>query len=69
MRVQNKIIILNSIVNTIEGDPYDHLMSMRIFTLIMNKIIISATQITRKLGMVSTWMCKPNARGSGIVRN
>ena len=39
---QNMITILGSIVNIIWGlgDLYDHLMSMRIFTLKMNKIFI-----------------------------
>ena len=32
--------MLGSIVNIIGGDLYDHLISMRIFTLIMNKILI-----------------------------
>ena len=37
---QNMLTILGSIVNIILGDLYDHLMSMRIFTLMMNKIFI-----------------------------
>ena len=34
------IIIILDLVEHNQGDPYDHLMSMRIFTLIMNKIFI-----------------------------
>ena len=39
---QNLITILGSMVNISlgEGELYDHLMSRRIFTLIMNKIFI-----------------------------
>ena len=35
----NMITILGSMVNVTRG-TYDHLMSMRLFTLIMNKIFI-----------------------------
>ena len=38
------VIILSSIINTFKrgrgGDIFDHLTSMKIFTLIINKIII-----------------------------
>ena len=47
LHAQNMIIILGSIVN-IMGDLYDHLMSMRIFTLMMNKIFIGAPKVMRK---------------------
>ena len=41
LRAQIMIIIPGSIVNIIGGgDLYDYLMSMRIFTVIMNKIFI-----------------------------
>ena len=32
------------------GDPNDHLMSMRIFTMIVNKIFISALKMMRQMG-------------------
>ena len=38
LRAQNMITVRGSIAHIIEGNPYDHLMSMKIFTLIMNKI-------------------------------
>ena len=40
LQAKNMITILGSIVNTIEGSLFDHSMSLRIFTLIMNKIFI-----------------------------
>ena len=43
---QNVITILSSIVNIIEGDIYDHLMSTQIFALIMNKIFSSTPNTT-----------------------
>ena len=45
---QYMLIILGSIVKIIGGDIYDHLMCMRIFTLTMIKIFISAPKTTRK---------------------
>ena len=36
---QNMITILNSLFNIIKEDLYDHLMSMRIFTLTINTIM------------------------------
>ena len=48
LHVQNLLSILGSMVNIIEGRPiiYDHLMSMRIFTLIVKMVIIRAPKIT-----------------------
>ena len=40
LRPQNILTILDSIVNMIAGDLNDHLMSMKIFTFIMNMIFI-----------------------------
>ena len=40
LRAQDMLTILGSILNMIEADPYDHLMRRRIFTLIMNKMLI-----------------------------
>lgn len=37
---QNMLIILNSMVNMIWGNLYDHLTSMRTFTLPMKKMFI-----------------------------
>jgi hypothetical protein len=42
LHAQNMITILGSIVINIMGDVYDHLMSMRIVTLMTNKIIMSS---------------------------
>ena len=39
-----------------EETVYDHLMSTRIFALIMNKIILSAPKIVRKLSTASIWI-------------
>ena len=49
---QNTITILGSIINIMEGGGvlYDCLLSMRTFTLIMNKIFIQAPQFMRKGG-------------------
>ena len=47
---QNMLTFLGSIVNIIDGDLYDHLyMSMKIFTLIMDKIFIRALKSIRKV--------------------
>ena len=40
LHAQNMLTILGLMVNMTRGDLYDHLMSTRIFTLIMNKIFI-----------------------------
>jgi hypothetical protein len=48
LHAQNMNTILGSIVNVIGVDLYDHLMSTRIFTLIMNKIFRGAPKIMRK---------------------
>jgi hypothetical protein len=40
LHAHNMLTILGSMVNTTGGDLYDRLMSMRIFTLIINKIFI-----------------------------
>jgi hypothetical protein len=40
LRAQDTLTIIGSIVNIIGGDLYDHIMSTRIFTLVMNKIFI-----------------------------
>ena len=43
LHVHNMVIIVGSIVNMIgRGDLYDHLMSSRVFTFIMNTIFIRA---------------------------
>ena len=38
-------------------DLYDHLMSMRIFILILNEIFIRAPKIMRKVTAISIWIC------------
>ena len=52
--LKNKIINLGSSVNIIWEDIYGHMMSMRIFTLIMNKIFIRVPRIMRKAVMSLT---------------
>ena len=48
LRVQNLVTILGSIVNMIEGDQHDHLMSTRSFTLIVNRLVLWAPK-TKKV--------------------
>ena len=43
------IAILDSILSIIEGGPYDHLMSTRIFTLVTNKIFVWTPKSRRKV--------------------
>ena len=38
-------------------DLYDHLMSTRIFMLIMTKIFLCAPQTMGKVAMASIWSC------------
>ena len=68
LRVQNLLVIrLSSIVNMIfgggrpggkgGGELYDQLMSMRIFTLIMNKIFMIAPKIMRQRTTSTIWIC------------
>ena len=45
---QNMITITGSIVNINGGDPFAHLMSTGIFTLIMNNIFVWVQKIMRK---------------------
>ena len=53
--VQNLITFLSAIVSVIgrgrRVDLYDHLMSTRIFTLIMNMMFLRALKIKRKAAM------------------
>ena len=57
LHAQNMITILVSIVNIIGGDLYDHFISMRIFALMMNKILIRALKIMRKVATNLIWIC------------
>ena len=45
LRAQNVITILSSIVSMIKEDLYNHFVSLRIFILIMNKIIIRTPKL------------------------
>jgi hypothetical protein len=47
--VQNMLTILGSLVNIIGGDLYDHLVSTRVFTMIVIKTFILALKIMRKM--------------------
>jgi hypothetical protein len=53
LHVEIMITILGSILNTIARDLYDHLMT----TFMMNKTLIRAPKIERKMGTTSTWIC------------
>ena len=50
------ITLLRSVINIL-GDLYDHLMSMRIFTLVFNQICISDPKIMRKVATAPVWIC------------
>ena len=50
--------MLNKRHNLGGGGVHYHLMSMRIFTLVMYKILIRALEITRKLAIASLWICQ-----------
>ena len=55
---QNMLTILHFIVNIIGvGDLYDHIKSMRIFTMIMNEIFICTLKIMRQMAMSTFWIC------------
>ena len=57
LRVQNVMTVLSLIVNIIDGDLlYDHFMSIRIFTLMINEIFIRALNIMRKTTMTLNWI-------------
>lgn len=57
LRAQNTLTILGSTVNIIGGDLYDYFISTRIFTLIINKIIIRALSTRRKMATGMNWIC------------
>ena len=48
--------ILGSKVDMTGEDLYNHLMSTRIFTLMMNNIFISAPKIMRQMAMSTIWI-------------
>ena len=50
-------MLLGSIVNIIGGNLYDHLRIKLSFTLIINKIIMRAPQILRKMAAALIWIC------------
>ena len=39
------------------GDLYDHLMTTKIFTSIVNKIFIRAPEIMRQMAICMNWIC------------
>ena len=54
LHAQCTITIIGSKVNIIGGGGlYDHLMSMIIFTLIMNKVFVRAPKMMRKVATTS----------------
>ena len=58
VHAENMIIILALIVNIFGGDLHDHLMSMRIKSImIMNKIVIRAPQFMRTVVTTSMRIC------------
>jgi hypothetical protein len=46
------LIILRSTINIDEGNPHDHIMSTRTFTLTMNKTFIWTPKIVREVTTV-----------------
>ena len=54
---QNMLVILGSMINKYWGDPDDHLMSMRMFNLLMNKIIMGPPKIMRQMATGTIWIC------------
>ena len=63
LRAHNMITVLNSIININffgGGYTYDHLISTRIFTSIMNKTFIWALKIMKKVAMALIWICSPS---------
>ena len=59
MCAQIIITIVGSILNKIWGGGYvyDHLMSMRIFNMIMGNIFIQSPKMMRNAVMASIWLC------------
>ena len=58
VHAQHITIGLGSITNIIVwGDLYDHYMSTRIVTLIMNAIFIRTSKFIRKVVLTSIWIC------------
>ena len=56
-RAQDTITILGSIINIVTWETlYDHLMSTRIFTLILIKIFMWAPKTMRKVAIASVWI-------------
>ena len=55
--VQNMLTILGSIINIFGGDLEDHLMSKRIFTLMMNKMFISSKSYEANGSMICYSSC------------
>ena len=53
LRARNLLTILGSIVNNNSQDLHGHLMSSRMFTLIMNKVFVWAPEIMRKMAMAT----------------
>ena len=54
---QNIIIFLGPLgptLNIIGRDLYDHLMSKRVYNLIMNKV---SSEVMRKVAKASIWIC------------
>jgi hypothetical protein len=54
------LTILDSTFNMIwegAGDLFDHIMSVRIFTLIVNKLLISVVKIMKRMAMDTIWDC------------
>jgi hypothetical protein len=49
------------------GGMYGHLIKQIIFTLTMNKIFIQAPNITTKVVMVRTWICKERERKFTLI--
>jgi hypothetical protein len=57
LHAQNMMVILGLENQHHGGGLYDHLLSMRIFTLILSKISIQAPKIMRIVAIVFIWNC------------
>ena len=56
LRAQNMLTILGSIVNHVQRDLCDDIMSTRIFSLIMNKIFVWAPKTKEQMGTGTVWI-------------
>ena len=58
LHAQHMLVILSSKVNMIGVNLYDYLMSKAIFALVINKTLIQAPKIMKKMTMGTHWICQ-----------